>query len=69
MSRYSCESYIESLYQSKTMKVGDKVVDVNEYKKQQRAAMKKKRKNKNNRNKGNRNNKGGNNQKPKKGDA
>ena len=46
MSRYSCESYIESLYQSKTMKVGDKVVDVKEYKKQQRAAMKKKRKNK-----------------------
>lgn len=46
MSRYSCESYIESLYQSKTIKVGDKVVDVKEYKKQQRAAMKKKRKNK-----------------------
>lgn len=44
MSRYSCESYIESLYQSKKMKVGDKVVDVKEYKKQQRAAMKKKRK-------------------------
>lgn len=46
MSRYSCDSYIESLYQSSKMKVGGQWVDVKEYKKQQKAAMKKKRKTK-----------------------
>lgn len=46
MSRYSCSNYIESLYQPKTIKVGGKVVDAKEYKKQQMSAMKKKRKGK-----------------------
>lgn len=44
MGRYSGESYLESLYQPKTIKVGDKVVDIKEYKKQQRIATKKKHK-------------------------
>lgn len=44
MAYCSVDSYIESLYQSPKMKVGDQWVDVKEYKRQQRAAMKKKHK-------------------------
>ena len=44
MSRYSSDSYIESLYQPTKMLVGGQWVDIKEYKKQQKAALKKKKK-------------------------